>query len=36
MDFFGIANIQLLETTNLSPTLSAELCTLWSLSSVGA
>lgn len=36
MDFFGIANIQLLEITNLSPALSAEPCTVWSLCSVGA
>lgn len=34
--FFAIANIQLLETTNLSPTLSAEPCILWSLCSPGA
>lgn len=34
--FFAIANIQLLETTNLSPAVSAEPCILWSLRSPGA
>lgn len=36
MDSFAIANIQLLETTNLPPTLSAEPCVLWSHCTLGA